>query len=88
MNEVTPVIVSPQQLMALFVTQGVESLYDEDLAEQLGTNVTTIGMLREALYTGVMIPPWLSVNIQRLLREKEPLIYTVITILGGEKDGL
>ncbi|MDU2155141.1 hypothetical protein [Veillonella sp.] len=88
MNEFIPVMVSPKQLMSLFVTQGVESLYDEDLAEQLGTNVTTIAMLREAQYTGLQLPPWLSINIQRFLIAKEPLLCTVITILGGEKDGL
>ena len=53
MNEFTPEMISPKQLFSIFIVQGVENLYDEDLADQLGTSVTAVHMMREAKFTGI-----------------------------------
>lgn len=47
MNEFTPEMISPKQLFSIFIVQGVENLYDEDLADQLGTSVTAVHMMRK-----------------------------------------
>ena len=70
MDEFTPVMISPKQLFSLFIVQGVENLYDEELAEQLGTSIVSLNMMREAKFTGISMPPWLALNVHRVLSEK------------------
>ena len=62
MDEFTPVMISPKQLFSLFIVQGVENLYDEELAEQLGTSIVSLNMMREAKFTGISMPPWLALR--------------------------
>ena len=57
MDEFTPVMISPKQLFSIFIVQGVENLFDEELAEQLGTSVASLHMMREAKFTGISMPP-------------------------------
>lgn len=88
MDEFTPVMISPKQLFSLFIVQGVENLYDEELAEQLGTSVNSLNMMREAKFTGISIPPWLEVNVNRVLSEKHHLIEATKQILEDDHGGL
>ena len=88
MNEFTPEMISPKQLFSIFIVQGVENLYDEDLADQLGTSVTAVHMMREAKFTGISMPPWLALNVHRLLSEKHHLIEATKQILEDNHGGL
>lgn len=88
MNEFTPEMISPKQLFSIFIVQGVENLYDEDLADQLGTSVTTVHMMREAKFTGISMPPWLALNVHRLLSEKHHLIEFTKYVLEDDHGGL
>ena len=88
MNEFTPVMVSPKQLFSLFIVQGVENLYDEELAEQLGTSVNSLNMMREARFTGISMPPWLALNVNRVLSEKHSLIEITKQVLEDDHGGL
>ena len=88
MNEFTTVMVSPKQLFSLFIVQGVENLYDEELADQLGTSLSSLNMMREAKFTGISIPPWLEVNVNRVLSEKHHLIEAIKQILEDDHGGL
>ena len=88
MNEFTPVMVSPKQLFSLFIVQGVENLYDEELADQLGTSVASLNMMREAKFTGILMPPWLESNVNRVLSEKHSLIEVTKQVLEDDHGGL
>ncbi len=88
MNEFTPEMISPKQLFSIFIVQGVENLYDEDLADQLGTSVTAVHMMREAKFVGISVPPWLALNVHRLLSEKHHLIEATKQILEDDHGGL
>ena len=88
MNEFTPEMISPKQLFSIFIVQGIENLYDEDLADQLGTSVTAVHMMREAKLTGISMPPWLALNVHRLLSEKHHLIEFTKQVLEDNHGGL
>ncbi|WP_259704777.1 hypothetical protein [Weissella confusa] len=88
MNEFTPEMISPKQLFSIFIVQGVENLFDEELAEQLGTSVASLNMMREAKFVGISVPPWLALNVHRLLSEKHHLIEATKQILEDDHDGL
>ncbi|MBU5285300.1 hypothetical protein KQH86_04230 [Weissella confusa] len=88
MDEFTPVMISPKQLVSIFIVQGVENLYDEDLADQLGTSVTAVHMMREAKFTGISMPPWLALNVHRILSEKHSLIEFTKQVLEDDHGGL
>lgn len=88
MNEFGPEIISPKQLFSIFVVQGVENLYDEELAEQLGTSVAALNMMREAKFVGISVPPWLALNVHRLLSEKHHLIEFTKQVLEDDHGGL
>ena len=88
MNEFTPEMISPKQLFSIFIVQGVENLYDEELADQLGTSVTAVHMMREAKFAGILMPPWLALNVHRLLSEKHHLIEATKQILEDDHGGL
>ena len=88
MNEFNPVMISPKQLVSIFIVQGVENLYDEDLADQLGTSVTAVHMMREAKFTGISMPPWLALNVHRILSEKHSLIEFTKQVLEDDHGGL
>lgn len=87
MNEFTPEMISPKQLFSIFIVQGVENLYDEDLADQLGTSVTAVHMMREAKFTGISMPPWLALNVHRILSEKHSLIEFTKQVLEDDHGG-
>ncbi|WP_373382784.1 hypothetical protein ABZM74_001815 [Weissella confusa] len=88
MNEFGPEMISPKQLFSIFVVQGVENLYDEELAEQLGTSVAALNMMREAKFVGISVPPWLALNVHRLLSEKHHLIDFAKQVLEDDHGGL
>ncbi|CAM2846544.1 Protein of unknown function [Weissella confusa LBAE C39-2] len=88
MNEFTPEMISPKQLFSIFIVQGVENLFDEELAEQLGTSVASLSMMREAKFVGISVPPWLALNVHRLLSEKHHLIEATKQILEDDHGGL
>lgn len=88
MNEFTPEMISPKQLFSIFIVQGVENLFDEELAEQLGTSVASLNMMREAKFVGISVPPWLALNVHRLLSEKYHLIEATKQILEDDHGGL
>ena len=88
MDEFTPVMISPKQLFSIFIVQGVENLFDEELAEQLGTSVASLSMMREAKFVGISVPPWLALNVHRLLSEKHHLIEATKQILEDDHGGL
>ncbi|WP_270309657.1 hypothetical protein [Weissella confusa] len=88
MNEFAPEMISPKQLFSIFVVQGVENLFNEDLAEQLGTSVAALNMMREAKFVGISVPPWLALNVHRLLSEKHHLIEATKQILEDDHGGL
>ena len=88
MNEFTPEMISPKQLFSIFIVQGVENLYDEELAEQLGTSVAALNMMHEAKFVGISVPPWLALNVHRLLSEKHHLIEATKQILEDDHGGL
>lgn len=88
MNEFTPEMISPKQLFSIFIVQGVENLFDEELAEQLGTSVDSLNMMREAKFVGISVPPWLALNVHRLLSEKHHLIEATKQILEDDHVGL
>ena len=88
MDEFTPVMISPKQLVSIFIVQGVENLFDEELAEQLGTSVASLNMMREAKFVGIPVPPWLALNVHRLLSEKHHLIEATKQILEDDHGGL
>ena len=88
MNEFTQEMISPKQLFSIFVVQGVENLYDEELAEQLGTSVAALNMMREAKFVGISVPPWLALNVHRLLSEKHHLIEFIKQVLEDDHGGL
>ena len=88
MNEFGPEMISPKQLFSIFIVQGVENLYDEDLADQLGTSVTAVHMMREAKFTGISMPPWLALNVHRILSEKHSLIEFTKQVLEDDHGGL
>ncbi|WP_135391119.1 hypothetical protein [Weissella confusa] len=88
MNEFTPVMISPKQLFSIFIVQGVENLFDEELAEQLGTSENSLNMMREAKFSGILMPPWLALNVHRLLSEKHHLIEATKQILEDDHGGL
>ena len=88
MNEFTPEMISPKQLFSIFIVQGVENLFDEELAEQLGTSVASLKMMREAKFVGISVPPWLALNVHRLLSEKHHLIEATKQILEDDHGGL
>ena len=88
MNDFTPEMISPKQLFSIFIVQGVENLFDEDLAEQLGTSVASLHMMREAKFVGISVPPWLALNVHRLLSEKHHLIEATKQILEDDHGGL
>ena len=88
MNEFGPENISPKQLFSIFVVQGVENLYDEELAEQLGTSVAALNMMREAKFVGISVPPWLALNVHRLLSEKHHLIEFIKQVLEDDHGGL
>ena len=88
MNEFTPEMISPKQLFSIFIVQGVENLFNEDLAEQLGTSVASLNMMREAKFVGISVPPWLALNVHRLLSEKHHLIEATKQILEDDHGGL
>lgn len=87
MNEFTPEMISPKQLVSIFIVQGVENLYDEELAEQLGTSETSLHMMREAKFVGISVPPWLAFNVHRLLSDKHNLIEVTKQILEDNHGG-
>lgn len=88
MNEFIPEMISPKQLFSIFIVQGVENLFDEELAEQLGTSVASLNMMREAKFVGISVPPWLALNVHRLLSEKHHLIEATKQILEDDHGGL
>ncbi|WP_259714447.1 hypothetical protein [Weissella confusa] len=88
MDEFTPVMISPKQLFSIFIVQVVENLHDEELAEQLGTSVAALNMMREAKFVGISVPPWLALNVHRLLSEKHHLIEATKQILEDDHGGL
>ncbi|MCT0007128.1 hypothetical protein EFL93_01615 [Weissella confusa] len=88
MNEFTPEMISPKQLFSIFIVQGVENLFDEELAEQLGTSVASLNMMREAKFVGISVPPWLALNVHRLLSEKHHLIEVTKQVLEDDHGGL
>ena len=88
MNEFAPEMISPKQLFSIFIVQGVENLYDEDLADQLGTSLTAVHMMREAKFTGISMPPWLALNVHRILSEKHSLIEFTKQVLEDDHGGL
>lgn len=88
MNEFTPEMISPKQLFSIFIVQCVENLFDEELAEQLGTSVASLNMMREAKFVGISVPPWLALNVHRLLSEKHHLIEATKQILEDDHGGL
>lgn len=88
MNEFTPEMISPKQLFSIFIVQGVENLSDEELAEQLGTSAASLNMMREAKFVGISVPPWLALNVHRLLSEKHHLIEATKQILEDDHGGL
>ena len=88
MNEFGPEMISPKQLFSIFIVQGVENLFDEELAEQLGTSVASLNMMREAKFVGISVPPWLALNVHRLLSEKHHLIEATKQILEDDHGGL
>lgn len=88
MNEFTPEMISPKQLFSIFIVQGVENLFDQELAEQLGTSVASLSMMREAKFVGISVPPWLALNVHRLLSEKHHLIEATKQILEDDHGGL
>ena len=88
MNEFTQVMISPKQLFSIFIVQGVENLFDEELAEQLGTSMSALNMMREAKFVGISVPPWLALNVHRLLSEKHHLIEVAKQILEDDHGGL
>ena len=88
MNEFTPEMISPKQLFSIFIVQGVENLFDEELAEQLGTSVASLNMMRETKFVGISVPPWLALNVHRLLSEKHHLIEATKQILEDDHGGL
>ncbi|WP_373892499.1 hypothetical protein ACAW68_04565 [Weissella confusa] len=88
MDEFTPVMISPKQLFSIFIVQGVENLFDEELAEQLGTSENSLNMMREAKFSGILMPPWLALNVHRLLSEKHHLIEATKQILEDDHGGL
>ena len=88
MNEFTPEMISPKQLFSIFIVQVVENLFDEELAEQLGTSVASLNMMREAKFVGISVPPWLALNVHRLLSEKHHLIEATKQILEDDHGGL
>ena len=88
MDEFTPEMISPKQLFSIFIVQGVENLFDEELAEQLGTSVASLNMMREAKFVGISVPPWLALNVHRLLSEKHHLIEATKQILEDDHGGL
>ena len=88
MNEFSPEMISPKQLFSIFIVQGVENLFDEELAEQLGTSVASLSMMREAKFVGISVPPWLALNVHRLLSEKHHLIEATKQILEDDHGGL
>lgn len=87
MDEFTPEMISPKQLFSIFIVQGVENLFDEELAEQLGTSVASLNMMREAKFVGISVPPWLALNVHRLLSEKHHLIEATKQILEDDHGG-
>ncbi|MEQ4550468.1 hypothetical protein ABNZ43_04360 [Weissella sp. GP1] len=88
MNEFNPVMISPKQLVSIFIVQGLENLYDEELADQLGTSVAALNMMREAKHTGISTPPWLALNVHRILSEKHSLIEFTKQVLEDDYGGL
>ena len=88
MNEFNPVMISPKQLVSIFIVQGLENLYDEELADQLGTSVAALNMMREAKHTGISTPPWLALNVHRILSEKHSLIESTKQVLEDDYGGL
>lgn len=88
MNEFGPEMISPKQLFLIFVVQGVENLYEEELAEQLGTSVAALNMMREAKFVGISVPPWLALNVHRILSEKHYLIEFTKQVLEDDHGGL
>ncbi|MBD1491826.1 hypothetical protein E0F22_07700 [Weissella confusa] len=88
MDEFTPVMISPKQLVSIFIVQGVENLYDEELADQLGTSLTSLNMMREAKFDGILMPPWLALNVNRVLSEKHSLIEVTKQVLEDDHGGL
>ena len=88
MNEFNPVMISPKQLVSIFIVQGLENLYDEELADQLGTSVAALNMMREAKHTGISTPPWLALNVHRILSEKHSLIEFTQQVLEDDHGGL
>ena len=88
MNEFNPVMISPKQLVSIFIVQGLENLYDEELADQLGTSVAALNMMREAKHTGISTPPWLALNVYRILSEKHSLIESTKQVLEDDHGGL
>ena len=88
MDEFTPVMISPKQLFSIFIVQGVENLYDEELAEQLGISMLSLNMMREAKFDGILMPPWLALNVHRLLSEKHHLIEFTKYVLEDDHGGL
>jgi hypothetical protein len=67
----------------MFIIQGVEGLYDEELADQLGIHVEAIAMMRVAMWTGLLVAPWLFVNVTNWLHEKRALLSEVSNALGN-----
>ena len=88
MDEFTQVMISPKQLFSLFIVRGVENLYDEELADQLGTSVNSLNMMREAKFTGISMPPWLASNVNRVLSEKHSLLEVTKQVLEDDHGGL
>ncbi|MBJ7637616.1 hypothetical protein C6P27_02470 [Weissella confusa] len=88
MDEFIPVMISPKQLVSIFIVQGVENLYDEELADQLGISETSLSMMREAKFDGILMPPWLALNVHRLLSEKHHLIEFTKYVLEDDHGGL
>ena len=88
MNEFTPVMISPKELFSIFIIQGVENLYDEELADQLGISMTALNMMRESKFDGISVPPWLASNLHRLLSEKHHLIEVTKQVLEDDHGGL
>lgn len=88
MNEFTPEMISPKQLFSIFIVQGVENLFDEELAEQLGTSVASLNMIREAKFVGILMPPWLALNVHRILSENHSLIEVTKQVLEDDHGGL
>ena len=87
MDEFTPVMISPKQLVSIFIVQGVENLYDEELADQLGTSVASLNMMREAKFAGILMPPWLAWNVHRILSEKHSLLEVTKQVLEDDHGG-